>query len=47
MFLLGMDPINVVNKMTGYAGQLPCGGKIDKLLTVSAGSPIIGPVLMA
>ena len=42
-----LTPIKVVNKMTIYAGELPYGGKIDNLLTVSTVSPIIGPVLMA
>jgi hypothetical protein len=35
MFRLRMDPIIVVNKMTIGAGELPYGGKIDNLLTVS------------
>jgi hypothetical protein len=30
-----MDPILVVNKMTIGTGELPYGGKIDNLLTVS------------
>jgi hypothetical protein len=42
-----MDPICVVNKMTESRFYLPYGGKVDKLLTVSVGSPIICRVLMA
>jgi hypothetical protein len=36
-----------VNKVTNNRDQVPCGGKVDNLLTVSVCSPIIGRVLMA